>query len=144
MLLSVTDSSGNTIDYRFKNNSNAYRTSLGALPPGTYNWRASVDVNREQYDQKGTFTVKQNRSEFVNLAANHALLQDLSEKKGGALFQKGGVEALIQNLKTLDSAKPLIRSSKSWTSLIEWKLILFIVVLLLSIEWFFRKYTGYV
>jgi len=144
MELSVTDSSGNTIDYRFKNNSNAYRTSLGALPPGSYDWKASVSLNGETFEEKGTFTVKENRSEFVNLVANHALLNDLSKKKGGALFQKEESEALIQSLKTLESAKPIIRSSKSWTSLIEWKLILFIIVIMLSIEWFFRKYTGYV
>ena len=144
MLLSVTDSLGNTIDYRFKNNSNAYRTSLGALPPGEYDWKASADVNGDVFSEEGKFTVIENRSEFVNLVANHALLRDLSQKKGGALFQKEESDALIETLRTLESAKPIIRSSKLWTSLIEWKLILLIIVLLLSIEWFFRKYTGYV
>ena len=144
MELRVTDSSGNAIDYQFKNNSNAYRTSLGALPPGSYDWKASVSLNGEAFEEKGKFTVKENRSEFVNLVANHALLYGLAQKKGGMMFQKEEGDALIETLKSLESAKPIIRSSKLWTSLIEWKFILFIIILLLSIEWFFRKYTGYV
>lgn len=144
MQLIVTDSLGNTIDYRFKNNTNAYRTSLGALPPGSYSWRVSVNANGENFAEVGTFTVKENRSEFVNLVANHAFLADLAQKKGGAFYQINENRSLVQTLSSLESAKPIIRSSKSWTSMIEWKTILFIIVLLLSIEWFFRKFTGYV
>jgi hypothetical protein len=144
MELSVTDSLGNTIDYRFKNNANAYRTSLGALPPGSYDWKATVSVNADLFEEKGTFTVKENRSEFVNLVANHSLLADLSDKKGGSMFQLSESNVLLQNLASLEGAKPIVRSSKLWTSVIEWKLILFIIVILLAIEWFIRKYTGYV
>ena len=144
MELNVTDSLGNTIDYRFKSNANTYRTSLGALPPGSYDWKAAVSVNAELFEEKGTFTVKENRSEFVNLVANHSLLADFSDKKGGSMFQLVESNVLLQNLASLEGAKPIVRSSKLWTSIIEWKLILFIIVILLAIEWFIRKYTGYV
>ena len=142
--LTVTDPEGNALDFRFRTTSNAYRASLGALQPGEYSWTAMVSVEGQQFSETGVFTVAENRSEYVNLVANHGLLDDLATRKGGSLFQLSASEGLIQELEALESAKPVIHTSKDWSSVIEWKWLLFTLILILSAEWFVRKYTGYV
>ena len=144
VFLSVLDSAGNVIDYQFRQTSNAYRLSLGALPPGEYAWTSEVTVENETFEESGTFTVIENRSEYVNYVANHALLRDLSDKKGGKMFQLADADALTADLSQLESAKPLIHTFKEWSSLIEWEWLMILLVLIISAEWFVRKYTGYV
>lgn len=142
--LVVTDAAGNAIDYRFRTTSKGYRLSLGSLSPGDYSWSASVMVDGERFTEKGIFTVAENRSEYVNLVADHGLLADLASRKGGESFVLNQSDALIDRLEQLESAKPIVHTSKDWSSLIEWKWLLFTLVLLLSAEWFVRKFTGYV
>jgi len=114
------------------------------LPPGEYAWTSEVTVENETFEESGTFTVIENRSEYVNYVANHALLRDLSDKKGGKMFQLADADALTADLSQLESAKPLIHTFKEWSSLIEWEWLMILLVLIISAEWFVRKYTGYV
>lgn len=144
MQLEVTDSAGNTLNFRMRKFASAYRVTLGTLPAGDYNWRAHCTVNGSLHEAKGVFTVAENRAEYINLVADHNLLRDWSSRTGGSAFLHSESESLLNVLLSLDSAKPIVRTSREWLSLIEWKLLLFLLVALATVEWFIRKYTGYV
>ncbi|MEX2595920.1 MAG: hypothetical protein WEC59_03240 [Salibacteraceae bacterium] len=142
--LTVTDSANSQYEYQFKPAGNGYQITTGSLPPGEYQWEAFMVVNGERFSKNGSFTVVKNRVEFIDLVADHAFLTDLSARKGGAAYRIENAGDLLQQLNELDTARTVIHTSKEWTSIIDWKVLMFIIALLMSVEWFIRKYQGYV
>jgi len=61
----------------------------------------------------------------------------------GTHFPTNNIESLATHLLNLDTAKPLIHTTKEWNSIIEWKWLAILIILLISIEWFLRKFNGY-
>lgn len=143
LTLSLTDSMDQTFEYRFLSDGNGYRLAVGSLPPGDYQWKASVQSDGESFDQTGEFLVTENKAEFVNLIADYNFLEQWTGKTGGATFYKGQDQQLIDRLLNLETAKPVIHTSKQWQSVIDWKWICFLIVLLATLEWVFRKVNGY-
>jgi len=141
--LTLTDSMDRNLEYRFQNDGRGYALSVGTLPPGNYTWKAQVQHNGETFTQSGEFMVTRNKAEFVNLVADYDLLRQWAEKRGGELFHKGQEEALIASLLSLDTAKTIIHTERQWKSVIEWKWIAFLLVVLAALEWLLRKLNGY-
>lgn len=141
--LTLTDSAGQEFDYRFLSDGNGYELSVGALPPGDYQWKATVQSSGEAFNQAGELLVTENKAEFVSLIADYNFLEQWTGKTGGATYYKGQEQQLIDRLINLETAKPLIHTSKQWQSIIDWKWVCFLIVLLATLEWVFRKLNGY-
>lgn len=141
--LTVSDSSGQTFDYKFLSSANAYQLDLGSLPNGSYKWRASASVGGDEITETGEFLVVENRAEFIRTKADFNLLNALAKAKGGEMFGSSQLDDLIRKLNNLETAKAVIHTTKDWKSIIEWKWILFLIAALLTLEWFLRKYNGY-
>ena len=66
----------------------------------------------------------------------------LAEKTGGKLHnlttQELLIDELMQDSRYFTTQKEVVKNKQ----LIEWQLLLFVVVFLLSLEWFIRKYYG--
>jgi hypothetical protein len=142
--LVVSNAADEAFDYRFRVHGSGYQLDIGALAPGEYRWEASTDMDGELFVESGVFTVIENRAEQVNLVANHALLDDWTKRQHGALYTTAHSDELTEALMALEQAKPVIHEERDWSSIISWKWILFILVVLMAIEWLVRKYTGYV
>lgn len=139
----LTDSAGNDLDYRFQNDGKAYKLSVGTLSPGNYKWKATAQSTGEQFTQSGEFIVSENKAEFLNLRADFNFLEQWSNSTKGQTFYAGQDAEAITQLLELETAKPIIRTSKEWHSIIEWKWIVFLIVLLIAMEWFLRKFNGH-
>ena len=64
------------------------------------------------------------------------------QQSGGKLFYKNQLEALQQAILETDSIKSITYSHKQLNELVNLKWIFFVILLLLSAEWFLRKYNG--
>ena len=119
---------------------NWYQAEIENLVSGNYNYKVSViDQNIHKY---GKFKIAdfQIEEQFTN--ANHKKLLKLANKSGGKLYFKNEIAELKKLLledKTFFTTQKLIVKEQN---LIDWKWVLLIIVLLLSIEWFVRKYFG--
>ncbi len=119
---------------------NWYQAEIENLVSGIYNYKVSViDQNIHNY---GKFKIAdfQIEEEFTN--ANYKKLLKLANKSGGKLYFKNEIAELKKLLledKTFFTTQKLIVKEQS---LIDWKWVLLIIALLLSIEWFVRKYFG--
>jgi hypothetical protein len=80
--------------------------------------------------------------ELYDLTARHDLLRGLSDRYGGELLPAGSgsiiAEKVLANLKI----KPIIYQSTETKSVINYKWLFGLIIFLLSLEWFLRRYLG--
>jgi hypothetical protein len=66
----------------------------------------------------------------------------LAANSGGAMFPLDRSEEIINLIKSNDTIKPVIYSINKTESVINLKWLFALLLLLLSAEWFLRKYNG--
>jgi len=67
----------------------------------------------------------------------------MAKRTGGKLFYKNELEKLESELLKNDQIKPITYSQNNTTSLIDLKWLFWLILIFLSIEWYFRKrYTS--
>mgnify|MGYP003683662781 CR=1 FL=1 len=141
--LVLSDSNGIEQSFRFQNSGLGYKLNVGVLAPGSYKWKAEINTDGAAFIQNGEFIVTENKAEFVRTEADFNFLTQWSNGSDGKVFYKGMERDLFNTLQSLETAKPIIHTTKEWQSIIEWKWIVFLLALLVTIEWFIRKYNGY-
>jgi hypothetical protein len=66
----------------------------------------------------------------------------LSSKTGGGIYYNDQEEQLIETLNSENRFKSIQKAKIVSIPLIDWQWIIGVIVFLLSIEWFTRKYFG--
>jgi hypothetical protein len=74
--------------------------------------------------------------------ADHQLLYTLAKKHGGEMIYPGQLNGLLNTLNKREDIKPVSFTHKKLTELVQLKWIFFLLLSLLGIEWFIRKYYG--
>ena len=138
--LTITDEQGAKQELNYVNNAGSNYKVTG-LNPGVYSFEASATVNGKREVAQGTFSVQKLDLENINLTANHQLLKNIANNSGGQFIPQERINEASNYFKNL-SAKPITRSDEKLQSIINnpWLLLLFLV--LVSTEWFIRKYNG--
>lgn len=138
----ITDENKKQFTYTFSKTGSAYRLSAGNFPPGDYSYEAKVKVNDKLYEQKGRFTVRPLMEEYTATTADHALLYNISRQTTGMMFYPKQLELLEKKLLENENIKTLVHEQKQLNDFINLKWIFFLLLVLLSAEWFVRKYNG--
>ncbi len=141
--LVLTNPEGKKFNYTLSKTTNAYKLNIGILPFGEYKYEAKVKVNNELFVKQGSIHVKEIVSEKLNAVANHQVLSAMAKRTGGKLFYKNELESLEKEILKNDQIKPITYSQNNTTLLIDLKWLFWIILIFLSIEWYFRKrYTS--
>lgn len=141
--LALTDSSGTRFDYQFSSTpGTGYGLDAGRLPKGTYGWTASTQLGDTEYVKSGTVDIVGIELEKNGLPADHNRLRRLAESTGGLLFQPDELETLTSSLLSSSRFVPQQQFSEQLQDLIHWKALLYILLGLMSIEWFVRRWVG--
>jgi hypothetical protein len=74
--------------------------------------------------------------------ADHQLLSALSSKTGGSKFLPSQLQLLSDSLLKRNDIKPVSYTRKKLDDLVHLKWYLFMLVILLTTEWFIRKRSG--
>lgn len=140
--IKITNSKGKNFDYKFAKTSNSYYLDVGILEADNYTYKAIAALKNKNLTYSGKFIVEPVDIEYTNTIANHQLLFNISEKSGGQLVYPQNVE----NLENIISKRDDIKTIKyeqiqylEWTNIF-W--ILIIIIILMGLEWFIRKYKG--
>ncbi len=128
--------------YTFSRSSNYYTLSAGMLPAGRYSYVSKVNYAGEALEQKGSFSVQNIQLELYDLTARHGLLRALTEKYGGEVFVSGKSTGLADKILTNSKIKPVVYQSSDTESVMNFKWLFGLLMLLLSLEWFLRRYMG--
>jgi len=138
--LEIKNESGEEFDFQFSKVNQGYFLDIGVLENGHYSFVAKVVGS--SVVKSGVFDVKKLQLEQMNLVANHGLLFKISELSNGKLFYRNEIDLLSEELNKSSKNHKLIHSKEKLTSLMNIPLILLSLLLLISTEWFVRKYNG--
>ena len=117
-----------------------YEVNLNSLDAGEYTYK--VSVNEEAVARSGSFTILDFNVEQQFLNANTTKLTRLATYSDGEAFYISERNQLITSLLANDNFKPIQKNEEKIVPLIDWKYLLGLIVISLSIEWFLRKYNG--
>lgn len=140
--ISITHSSGKQYRYNYVTNPGNSRYQIGGLPDGVYQYRSSTTLSNEKKEEvRGEFVVIKQEQELQNLTADFELLRKLAASSGGKFYHASQQDQLLYTLQQ-QSATSTILTEETFKAMINLKWIFWILVALLSIEWFSRKYWG--
>ena len=115
---------------------------MGNLAAGDYSYKAETSWNGKSWTQDGKFSVSKLDIETENVMADHNLLRSISEKTGGISILKNNWQELTNNLLQEDNSKPIVYQTLHIKSLLDEKILFFLIFLLLALEWFLRRFWG--
>ncbi len=129
-------------EFVFGRTEDEYRINVGRLPVGKYSFVATTNINGEELKEKGEFIVKPVQYESINLKANHAILDQMSTQSNGKFLYPSEVNKLTQMIVDRGDVKPTSYAHQKLDDLINLKWIFFLLVGLITSEWFIRKRNG--
>lgn len=138
----IKNETGNTFNYTFSKQGNSYKLALGLLAPGEYTYEAKTKADASVSVKKGILIVKPVISERINTVADHGILKKLSTGTNGKMYNLSDLKDLETSILNNESIKPITYSQNETTELIDLKWIFALLLVLLSAEWFLRKYHG--
>jgi len=119
---------------------NLYETQLPALKEGEYQFEV---INRDSDKRKkGSFVVAPFTMEQEKTGADEHSLKQLADHSKGKLFYQDQFQELKRFLIENPGFRPVEKENTKMISLIDWKWLLGLIVLSLSLEWLIRKYRG--
>ncbi len=140
--IEITNEQGEEFPFTFDIRGDEYTLNAGKLPVGNYNFSSSVTIGDETYSEKGGFSVTAVQMEKIITRANHKMLYQLANQSGGDFFLPGETQQLLQQLKTGNQLKPVVYFQDMVNELLNLRWLFFVFLLILSMEWFLRKYWG--
>ena len=139
--LRVTDEKGQSNTYSYITSKGNSDYQIGGLIPGAYKYTATTTLNQKKVSVTGGFTVIKLQIESVNLTADFNVLKRISDKTGGTFATVDQINLLQTNLSDTD-AKGVLYTEENYSQLVELRWILILITLLITVEWFIRKFSG--
>lgn len=140
--LMITDSESKEHKYSFAKNDKDYVVSLGKLNKGEYKWKATTSFEGKTYMKDGVFVVENTSIESMSTHANHNLLQQIASKSNGKFLKLAQINSIFNEIDSRKDIGNISYEESSFKDLVDWKLLFVILILLLGVEWFLRRYNG--
>ncbi len=140
--LTIYNEEGVDYPFVFSRTSNAYILDAGTFPPGDYSYEAVVTVGDDRFKHHGELSVAPLNIEKLQTIANHQIMHSLAAENDGKLFYPGQWSELLDELKQREDIKPVLYSQKQFVDAISLSGIFFLILLLVTIEWFVRRRSG--
>ena len=123
----------------FDLNENIHRANFWAPKPGEINYIVKINKNLENYEvSRGSFKVQESHVELNRIFLNESKLKNLSIPSSGTFKRWVNNEDLINIIED-------IQKSKSYIAIIAFRynyIYICFIILLLSIDWFYRRKIG--
>lgn len=139
--LSIINEEGREFNYTFDKTTKGYTLSAGVFPVGNYRFSGRVNFNGQNLTSEGRFSVQPIQLELYETTADHALLRRLAKDHGGLFYKADQLQLLADQLLSKD-LKPVVFATSRTRSVVHIKWIFFLLLGLLSLEWFMRRYHG--
>lgn len=127
-------------EYEFLRNDKSYILNISSLAEGMYTYTAEAEHGGRRYEAKGSFAVVDVGAEAQELVANARRMESLSALTNGENFNINEISQLVEALYNDERIHPIVREENNYIDLINWKSLFFIILMMISIEWFLRKY----
>ena len=139
--LKLTNESGKETSYSYVPTQSNTRYAINGLDEGVYKYQASTSMEGETVRAMGEFLVKEIQLEKLNLTADFNLLRKISDGSGGEFFLPTEFDKLDATLGN-EKAQAVIHSNEKYLPFINLQWIFVLILILVSTEWFIRKFSG--
>jgi hypothetical protein len=119
-------------------NKNNYTVDLNGLSPGDYSFEIKVD--NSTIKSSGFFKVLDYDLESMVSNASPLEFQNLLGKE--QVYYQGSMDKVVEKLTSDVLLKPIERKINDYFGLIDFQYLLYLLFVLLGLEWFLRKYNG--
>jgi len=140
--LRLTDEEGQQFNYLFSPEGRIYTLDLRQLNVGVYQYVAQTQLGNEKYESRGDFIVSGTSYESRRLQADHGLLHRMADIGGGKMLYPDQFSELPSLLAENDALKKRTYFEEKLSGLNTLPAVLILLLFLLSMEWFLRKYFG--
>ena len=125
-------------DFLYKNN--GYELDLKHLKAGVYSYE--VTIQKDRLTKKGMFEILDFNIESQFINPNVTKLGQLATNSKTQLYYISKYKQLFEELRNNEKYKITQRETTTQLPLVNWKYLLGILILVLGVEWFLRKYNG--
>jgi hypothetical protein len=139
--LEITDDAGKKYKYNYVISPGNARYQVGGLKEGIYKYTSATTLNGKEEKVRGQFLVTAQQAELQNLTADFDLLRKLSNSTGGKFYNTSEIDKLKADLSKKE-ATSVIHSEEKFDNLLNLKWVFFLLLALVSAEWFLRKFYG--
>lgn len=146
--IELRDEEGKTKQYDYVTGTGSSRYRIGSLKEGVYRYKATTQVGGSPPNKagkleevRGEFLVAAQNIEAQNLTADFGLLRKMAAQTSGNFYEVKDMAKLGEEV-SQTKVKSLIHSDESFNSLINLKWVFFLLLALITTEWFVRKYSG--
>ena len=126
--------------FPFSLSGSSYQLELTSLEAGEYEY--TIEVDGRNISKKGTFKVNEFLVEEQFTNANSYKLELLAQKTAGKLYFEDKYRLVIDDLINDNRFSTIQKSKKTIDKLVNWQWLMLLIIGLLSLEWFIRKYIG--
>ncbi len=142
IVINLKNESGKEFRYISGNFGNSYRTDIGRLPAGTYQYTAKTLFDNKEYTASGEFIVQKINIEALVTTARHNVLYQLAELTGGKVFYPDNMMQIPETLKQNSGVTDIAYTDEKLHTITDLYLIFFVILLFAAAEWILRKYWG--
>jgi len=128
--------------FQFGVTSNYYTLPLGTLNAGAYTWKAFTTFDGKKHEKHGSFIVENQLIEQLDTKANHLLLRQIAANSNGKFFTLKNAQSVIPTIELREDIAAVSFEQKTTHNLLDYVWILLVLVVLLSTEWFIKKWFG--
>lgn len=140
--MKIRSEDGKEYPFKFNKTDNYYTLNAGFLPVGNYSYIASTKLGANAYKAEGKFSISALQLEELRTVADHKVMYQLASQHGGHMYHPNDFEKIADDLLAKNQLKPILYDTFLTESAINLKWIFFVILILLSAEWFMRKYLG--
>ncbi|GGI27447.1 hypothetical protein GCM10008119_27700 [Pedobacter mendelii] len=140
--LQVKNEAGKLFNYTFSKTESAYQLDAGNMASGNYAYTANTTLGGKRFTASGSFYVNALIAEYQQTTANHQLLNAISKQSNGKLFMPQDLLKIADEILKNENIKTISYEDRKYDELINIKWLFGLILVLLSVEWFFRKRNG--
>lgn len=139
--LEITHPTGERAQYSYTTTPSNTTFQISGLPEGVYRYKAESTLEGSKVSSEGEFSIAELQLENLSLTANHHLLRNVARNSGGNFYLPNQFDELIQDLRVKE-AQSVIFSEEEFLPVINLPWLLALLISLVTLEWFLRKYNG--
>jgi len=122
-----------------------YSWDVGGLPSGAYSYATTAMRNEVEIGtDEGAFTVGTRTLEYRNTRADYSLMSQIADRSGGKLLSDNDIAQLSSLIRAQPGFESVATTVLSQIRLWQKLPFLLLILVLLTLEWFFRKRFGMV
>ncbi len=133
---------GETRKLEFRKLDGKYWLDQDQLIPGQYIYHCYTTLSNTEIRKSGVVQVLETALENLDSQARFSDLQIVSKQKGGRFFPLSQKSDFIDSLDEVEAGETASFKESQWVNLLNWQLFLFFIIILFSLEWLLRRWSG--